>query len=376
MPPEQPSIRLVEQVDMASQEQSFVTSTSSHGSMTDEDVESSQEDLVPNPRGAVWYEGGNVIVVSDEEKFRVHASILSRASPTLRNMVSSARKTKQGREGYSVIKFKRGNPAEVEHLLRAIYRPSYDFMSSLPGFISIYARLHLGRWYDVSGAQQQAINYLTSIYPADLYDLEGREKDCCLAESNGDSLVDAVLVAWLLFPESQQDVDLGDLLPRALYVFCQADSDTMLPALTKAKSIERGLALESGFNYDQENILYEWIRDQCFTSRTRLVKERHRMMSSVVSAQSPQCVVECPDRRARHIIKTGVLLDDCPAIPDLDWFQDLDKKCGLCAHCQMDVLKLVEQERLELWGRLPEIFDLDSRGMKYAVSCFIIKVLC
>ncbi|TFY79895.1 hypothetical protein EWM64_g4116 [Hericium alpestre] len=290
-------------------------------------------------------------------------SVLSKASPTLEILLESIGDEARQVGGCPAFKL-RGHELECEHLLRATYEPRYESEPTLPEFIAMEAWLNLGEEYSMPKLKQRAIDCMTSAYPPDLDAYDDFEARCCIADSDNDLNTDALLVAYLAMSHGVEIV-----LPIALYACCRLRIQDVLDALKETEALLLTLENENNYVYDTDYVLGSKIRARCHTGRSRLSTAIYDLFASVLrETSSPGCKqkVKCNaalNNLHLHALKTDALLNDSATIPDSDWLKKLDTKKTVCRGCHTHLEQIIEQERLDIWSKLPEIFSVSQETM-------------
>ncbi|CAL1699880.1 unnamed protein product [Somion occarium] len=119
----------------------------------------------------LWYEDGNIVLVADTTTFRVHSSVLSRASDIFRDMFSLPQP--QGEDtidGCPVVHLP-DSPHDLAIALDMLYNGMrYHLNDQPPLWTTVRAMLRMGTKYEMDALRQEAIDQLDRAFPKNLKD--------------------------------------------------------------------------------------------------------------------------------------------------------------------------------------------------------------
>ncbi|TFY74099.1 hypothetical protein EWM64_g9913 [Hericium alpestre] len=308
-------------------------------------------------RSTPWYNDGDILLKANGKFFRVHVSVLAGASGYFQDLVPSIEQGEKLFEGCAVLEINCSD-RKLRHVLRALYKRSFEDLSRLPETVELEAWLHLATNFRIWPLRQEAIDCILDAYPPDLKTFEDRLEACCVAESKGNRTLDAMLVAFLAM-----DHDLDTFLPSILYACCQSRLGMLgiYQILDETQRYAKRLKRQK-FTFDAFFDLYGDIMEKCYAGFSRLAVAHHDLLMAVFDAKfSPRCdqTLEC--RITLGILRErAFVMGDRPSIPRLDWLKDLDTAGKLCPPCHEYTRQITAVKRQEIWQRLPDIFDLDK----------------
>ncbi|PPQ72816.1 hypothetical protein CVT24_012892 [Panaeolus cyanescens] len=299
-------------------------------------------------RGRVWMDDGNIILQTGQTQFRVHRSILSRASPVFRDMFSMnsiPQPSETLTDGCPVVHL-HDSPEDLFFLLTAIYNPSYtaEPIKKPPRvpLAALSALLRLGNKYEISLLRK---NLLLRIQ--DKYVCSWDNVNFQFSMFHRSTVADAAYfdMANLLYEEG-----VISALPLALYdvirLFKTADilAGVLRKDETRATLLPQLLTVCLTGKEKLENAIcemYKWLRETPITSTCRYAPCRGTFL-------------DIERQIFRPATKMGYALE-------FDWdfifSQTTGEVCGACA-------QLADQKhedgREEVFATLPYIFGYTS----------------
>jgi len=291
----------------------------------------------------LWFSDGNVILATTTLLFRVHKGVLSFQSSVFRDMFTLPTTEDPDNDANEVVgmapELYEGFPLvtlpeegkDVEHLLKTIYDPRY-YNTNQPPDDKFEALTRLTFKYEFRGIRANVMEHLARMYPRTLNEFE--REGVWLRSENSIKILNCAVEAGI-----------DDLFP-GLYYACVFKEPSELRKLIPDTPAGRDALF------------------RVMAGRVELCHGVQHIMSRWMGL-TEKCIV-------LHKLKDSPY-DDVSWEPDSDeaFFSDsLENVSGenlvtyfqyrVCNSCQPFVVKSIEDERRELWGKVPKYFDLGS----------------
>ncbi|KAL6308622.1 hypothetical protein BKA93DRAFT_763419 [Sparassis latifolia] len=312
------------------------------------------EDL--NRHEEFWFQDGNIVLVATNTAFRVHAGLLSRASPVFRELfVDFEDVVSEQMDDCPLVRLD-DFAEDLAALLSVIYGGNGSFGPNVSRvqFSFVASLIRLGHKYQIIGLRDDAVARLKTCFPSKFEEWDNFEKlrSSSMTMEKTDAIT-AVNLARLTENHS--------ILPVALYGCCLLDTDTILfGTCRKDGSVER-LSPEDTRN--------------CIEGQRRLLRANRNALTWVFDAKkgSMDCELrESCSKILRTLPKTahieGILADWQALHP---WTVHLDM--NLCGSC----IKMLEtkdlEARRELWVQLPSYMgvSVEDWATEYVDEVFL-----
>ncbi|KAF7362277.1 BTB domain-containing protein [Mycena venus] len=121
----------------------------------------------PITRSSIWYDDGSVVLQAEHHQFRVHWSVLTHHSSFFRDMRGLPQPPDQPSvDGCPIVELQ-DVVADVEHLLKALYNPTFLLQKALPLPV-LSALIRLCKKYDFRDMLESTVDRLTFENPTTL----------------------------------------------------------------------------------------------------------------------------------------------------------------------------------------------------------------
>ncbi|KAF7351068.1 BTB domain-containing protein [Mycena sanguinolenta] len=292
-------------------------------------------------RSNIWYRDGSVVLQTESTQFRVHWGLLSQHSPFFRDLENIPQPPDEPTiDGCPIVELQ-DSAVDVEHLLTALYDPTFLSQTALPLAI-VGALIRLGRKYDFKNLLDSAVARLTFQNPTTL-----EEYDNLIADGNYN------LTRITSYPGYALDLltlarenNLGLVLPVAYYRALICDPLQLLEGTKMSGEKLASLSVDD---------LY-----RCLIGRQKLVTKQYQPGYTLgwlrewpyTDCRNPE---GCGAKRKlkfhsymdRNTVKAFVMVpSEQRAIP------------GICATCHQHVTESINEGRKKMWEELPGFFDL------------------
>ncbi|KAF8216761.1 hypothetical protein K438DRAFT_1901415 [Mycena galopus ATCC 62051] len=291
---------------------------------------------VPLTRSARWFSDGNVVLQAANTQFRVHWGVLALHSTVFRDMQGLPQLPDQPNiEGCPVVQLS-DNPDDVEHLLQALYTPTFLSRDKLP-LPTVSALIRLGRKYNSQDVLDSAVARITSYSPTTLW-----EYDECSTKTI--ESYDGLIFDLLAFVNEQK---ILAALPCLYYVL-----------VTKyiLEDLFNGIEREDGTVTSLSPVDLR----RCVVGQQRLFAKQFQpnyTFGWVRKWVFDDCTARAQCQRLRDSILQQYM-DDTQIEPL--YKPDLLGRVHFhfCAACKEHIRQCVTAGRKRIWTELPEIFDL------------------
>lgn len=299
----------------------------------------------PKHHSELWYEDGNVILITENVAFRVHRSILSRRSQVFKDLFAFPQpESIDTLEDCPLIHLSDG-AEDLAHLLEAIYN---GIRFQRHGIKTLWKDLKplllLSNKYQVEDVQREVIHKFQSYYVDDIEDWDSsyypnpppdgyvpfRAAEDCIAMAN---------IARLL--------DIHIAHRHVMYDCCQLSVDTLM----------RGVMPEGSQTYDR---LSEDDLLSCLKGQQTLMKESFALWGSLldpyIECGNDECVAnQVVLRRVFERDQTRCLSTD-PLYSEDQHIADKNAENPLCEQCFGTVKIRYKEKRGDILLRLKELF--------------------
>ncbi|TFY57397.1 hypothetical protein EVJ58_g7043 [Rhodofomes roseus] len=303
---------------------------------------------------AVWFEDGNVVLQAGEIAFRVYQGLLAMNSEVFAGMFSVPQPDSVERlDGCPVIHLP-DHPDDLRHLLRVLFIDKrFHRRDEQFSFAIIAALARLAHKYDIKDLLDDALHRMKSCFSNAFHDwAPTRDNECVgsplMAYVETDAIA-AVNIARL--------TDTPSMLPTALYVCCQLDTDNILNGVPRGHDAVERLSSED--------------ITRCLDARLKLVHDNVVSAFSIFTiatsdgcTSQKNCLLLLEELLEIEAEGRGLPLDNCSCLED--WIPPLREDAetgpileGLCASCQAMVQQRAADERKEVWERLPAIMGVE-----------------
>jgi len=299
----------------------------------------------------VWFEDGNVVLQAGGIAFRVYQGLLTLNSEVFADMFSVPQPNSVERfDGCPVIHLA-DHPDDLRHLLRVLfvdkkfYRRSEQFPCT-----TVAALARLAHKYEIKDLLHDALDCLSTCF-SDIFATWAAAHEGMGSPRMSFDWKDAIAVVNIA-----RLTDTASMLPAALYMCCQLDTDTILNgAVQKNGTVER---LSAGDTMG------------CLDARKTLVHDNiisaFRIFSPTTSDEctSPtDCIAHLTVLLQDHITYEGgsdnytCLSDWIPYLQtSMEHSQTYD---ALCTYCTSMVRVRSREQRADIWMRLPQALGVD-----------------
>ncbi|KAI0702942.1 hypothetical protein C8T65DRAFT_578972 [Cerioporus squamosus] len=167
---------------------------------------------VPTRNTDLYFDDGNLCIVTGRQYFIVHRGLLCRHSVLLKERIEAVKEEESFVEGLAVL-YLDDEPADFAYFLRALYGLAYD--ATAEAFAVTAAILRLATKYAVDALRDVIMRNLSLSWPTTLQMWEARERAATSAD--GVYAPRPVLPHPLLVIELAREVGAPELLPSAFY---------------------------------------------------------------------------------------------------------------------------------------------------------------
>ncbi|KAF7351076.1 BTB domain-containing protein [Mycena sanguinolenta] len=286
-------------------------------------------------RSTVWYRDGSVILQATNIQFRVHWGVLSQHSSFFRALEDFPQPSDQPTIDGSPIVELPDSAADIEHLLTALYDPTFLSQTTL-ALAVVGALIRLGRKYDFKNLLDSAVARLTSHNPATL-----AEYDALNVKSGSMRIMTYPGYSLDLLTLAQEN-NIGLVLPLAYYRTLRCSTPTEWVKQSHfchwRISVDASMAAKKlATKQFQPGYTLGWLREWPYPP---------------ADCDSPK---KCNATR-KHVFYS--FLDANRLKPFLEASQIEIWKGFLCVACYQHVFESVTAGRQKMWEELPAIFDL------------------
>ncbi|KAF8178682.1 hypothetical protein K438DRAFT_1844226 [Mycena galopus ATCC 62051] len=289
-------------------------------------------------RLTIWHGDDSVVLQVENTQFRVHWGILALNSSFFREMPQLPDQLSV--DGCPVVKLAGDTIIDVEHLLKALYTPTFLVQTSLP-FPVVTALIRLGRKYDFKDLLDTAVERLTFENPMTLEDYDALKQP-----NNSHQTTRILWYPGILFDmlTVARENNILSALPCAYFRAVQFCSSKFL-----FDGISRGdTTMTSLAPVDQR---------RCVLGREALIKVQAKEGYTVpwLYAGNGNCSdpAKCKNARALHLQKHVNELSLYALSTSLAFGASL-----FCVPCQKSYVELLDAGRKRLWEELPKFFEL------------------
>ncbi|TCD67813.1 hypothetical protein EIP91_011941 [Steccherinum ochraceum] len=321
------------------------------------DVEKNGSPDVAYKRGDVWFDDGNIILVSmDGTGFRVYRGVLSKYSEVFRDMfIIPQPADAETWEGCSVVHL-----ADTEKSLSRILPLLFNSDDILGlkrafAFETVVAMLQLGSKYQIHHLRQDAVSRLTTYFPTRLGDFMNNTIKTSTEKTtekpqdeepvyHTDTITNMWVTDVFAVINLARAHDLPDLLPAAFYMAAQNQTTSIFSVHTDLDHTEWQLCPDD--------------IERCIVAQDSL---RGKSLKFILLLERPSplcsdrqlCKKGLSDLRRRtldYIIPYG---GDTNVLQNSDWLSDM-----FCKNCDKHFVSHYNEERQKIWADLPKYFDL------------------
>ncbi|KAI1788492.1 hypothetical protein LXA43DRAFT_640779 [Ganoderma leucocontextum] len=307
----------------------------------------------------LWFEDGNIILLSRDTAFRVYRGLLTRHSVIFRDLFAVAQPSNsETMESCPVVHIS-DPPDDLRHLLRALcgLRKFPIISGERMEFAELAALVRMSHKYHVEDLHSRSMHHLKSYFTNELstWDSAGADGNLSLHITPPDAIA-AVNLARLTHTDS--------VLPTALYLCCQLDQELNLGVERADGSVER---------LDQRDL------ELVLRGRTELVRASTRGACTICKpVPGAQCASSkggqgC-ERALREIL--SMMLDglqkdpigDIAGFAALDswehWIEDVVELWPLCEPCRAMLHARDLDVRKDVWRHLPSYMGVTVEDWK------------
>ncbi|KAF7351066.1 BTB domain-containing protein [Mycena sanguinolenta] len=293
-------------------------------------------------RSSVWYKDGSIILQAADTQFRVHWGVPSQHSSFFRDLEDLPQPPDQPAVDGCVIVELQDSAVDVEHLLKALYDPTFLSQTALPLAV-VGALIRLGHKYDFKNLLDSAVARLTSQNPATLEEFDAlfviKSKPTPIIIYPGYSLGMLALA---------REKNIGLALPFAFYLASGGNMEQFLQAVRRKDEAIPSLSLDDIC--------------RCFIGRQRLVTKQFQPGYTLGWLREwPHPPADCNNPAkctAKRKSKFHSYMDANCVQPFLEGSQADIWKGRFCAACYEHIIKSVTAGRKKMWEELLVIFDL------------------
>ena len=325
-------------------------------------VETPIEDWSPERDDELWFDDGNLILLSGNVEFRVYKGPLMKQSGFFKDMLSLPQPSAPESGTCATVQVS-DSPKDMRHFLRTFvdgtlrYVRMHAEMPALtiicrfePTFDEISAYIRLGHKYQCDKLVQRSIDYLKRYY-VDNFDEWFKVTSLDPPTFQSINRIGVVNLARL--------AGANGLLPVALMCCCMLGSD-----------ISKGFTREDG---TLETLSMEDLT-RCFVGRAKLLEATfvaaHKTFRDTVApdCKNPSRCKEALQRLLHQMVENGDLMKD---IRDLrfdnsktEYINSTDDDRALCSRCFTMIGKTGRQQEQhrEIFRKLPEMMDVQVEG--------------
>ncbi|RDX45991.1 hypothetical protein OH76DRAFT_1407329 [Lentinus brumalis] len=304
------------------------------------------EDWSPQPDEDLWFEDGNLSIVTGNVEFRIYKGPLMKQSGFFKDMLSLPQPSPPASGSCATVHVS-DSPEDMRHFLRTFVEGCLRFE---PNFNEISAYIRLGHKYQCDKLVQRSVDYLKKYY-VDNFDEWFKVTSLDPPTFQSIHRIGVVNLARLAGADA--------LLPVALMCCCMLGAD-----------ISKGFIREDG---TLETLSVEDLT-RCFVGRAKLLEATfvatHRTFRNTVAldCKNPPRCKEALQRLLHQMIENAELMRD---IRDLrfdnsktDYINSTDDDRELCSRCFAMIGKTGRQQEQhkEIFRKLPEIMDVQVEG--------------
>ncbi|KAF9646048.1 hypothetical protein BDM02DRAFT_3271266 [Thelephora ganbajun] len=313
------------------------------------DDESPTDPTVITPHDTFYFEDGNIEVLCGSTLFRVHTSILSLHSPTLRRMFAQASLAVADSPNGCPRILSSDTAADFSILLKVIYLPGFPERNKVPDFATFSSLLRITTKYEMPTVRSQLLEVVRDAYPETF---EGLDPSKVLGESVFGGQTPHPNAVLNLFVQQK----LTSVLPMAYYMAVRRglDSlmDTGLPASARLSPENLRVAIK-GLTALREMELKEIHR---LVLGSKLSCSRSKSNCSLCGTADPK-VMEAHQKVVDRITdssRSGTKVLQVLSLRDVCG----DDLLGFCEGC-VEGLEVGHAEmRKKAWTMLPDLFGL------------------
>ncbi|KAH9479729.1 hypothetical protein JR316_0008324 [Psilocybe cubensis] len=250
---------------------------------------------------------------------------------------------------------------DLEYIISIFYDNIRHHMREPMKFKDIAALLRLGKKYEIGHFQDEALRRLRHDLPSTYNTWEAQ-------------------LGWVYCQDVCQILEVWNFYPQIISLAHEIGLETILPAaylcLIQSQSVEN--ILQGKFQWvgqtcnrsvqesDQETTIYSFPQSAvhaCLIGRDKLLCEIQKTyidwFQTDVVLPGEDCTTpsECQQEKAETLASlTGMkFFDDIKA---MDFDTDFNTETSVCSSCKRSVKDVIQQNRMEIWSRLPSIFGL------------------
>ncbi|KAJ7928422.1 hypothetical protein B0H13DRAFT_982159 [Mycena leptocephala] len=297
-------------------------------------------------RSDVWYKDGSVVLQAQNTQSRVHWGVLSQHSSFFRDLQDLPQPPDHPTvDGCPIVELQDA-AFDVEHLLKALYDPTFLLEKALPLPI-VAALIRLGRKYNFQRLLDSAVERLTFENPSTL-----EEFDALNSEPLGMTYGPSRIVSYpgLLFDVLTlgRENDILSILPCAYYRLLEGDYSLA--------QLFDGVKRRDGTTASLAPIDLR----RCILAREKLLKKRFHpgyTLEWIRKWEYDDCTKPEPCRLVRNTLLEFYV--DTAAVGSLVGGRSLSGFCAhLCATCFEHATDSLTRGRKKMWEELPGFFDL------------------
>ncbi|PCH43108.1 hypothetical protein WOLCODRAFT_103090 [Wolfiporia cocos MD-104 SS10] len=290
-----------------------------------------------------WFPDGNIVLVAQEDAFRVHQSVLSRGSTFFREMFGVPQPLDSEKlDGSYVIRL-----ADRSDDVRCLLRVLYDGGSMLLGpdteveFSTIAAVVRLGHKYELDDLKFAALGRLERCFPTEYVNWDftsNRAKSCGVVIKPADAIV-AVNLARL--------TNTLSILPVALYQCCWLSTEDLLQG-----------GMDSIDKLSTDDLR------RCINAKALIALSTSGIIATISRKRPYTCSCEAVVRRVvEHLANDH---EACLDPSQVQWpnrsIKYIERHC--CPACRAEVQSKRMQQAKITWSRLPKLMDLNAPAWK------------
>ncbi|KZT68733.1 hypothetical protein DAEQUDRAFT_811975 [Daedalea quercina L-15889] len=303
------------------------------------------------PSKTLWYEDGNVILIAENQAFRVHRCVLSQHSPVFCDLFTVPQPSCALLvDNCSVIHLP-DDPLHLQFFLSAIYDRS--FFSGAGKFSEIAevasGILSMAHKYDVQSFYEEAIYRLLEDYPATFDQFHSTEQ-YSLEPFEPAHHAGAIFV--INAARRIHTPELLGFLPFAFYLCCLLDGEVLVQGVPRSNGELEKLSVED--------------LCRCINGKEELMKANAAAtmcLGPFTENLAGDCKTLDTCKGALMKVTQDALEADifsaCDALTNIDdWIEETAKIHGMCALCTAHIESMHRVAQKEIWDGLGGIFVL------------------
>ncbi|KAI8995705.1 hypothetical protein BD414DRAFT_409771 [Trametes punicea] len=315
-------------------------------------------DIEPDPN--FWFDDRSVVLVAQRTAYRVHRSLLARASPVFHDLFTIAHPDTHAFPSGQPVVHVSGSAHDVKGFLHTLYdwRKDLSALASHPAWLAdghpnvpfpvLSALMRLGHKYQIPDMVDDAVRYLEAYLTTDFRTWMTAVhvlSDCMVVD-----IFETVNLARLTRKPA--------ILPLALYLCCLRPIDAISNGIKRQNGEVVRLSAEHTLRClrARESLMLEWCQLPSTLRRTQCASQ---CANKELCAPSLEVLFRCAVHTLAQTARPTVFLNRL----QLGRLLRHPALLSLCSLCKQSLFDMIEEQQGKTWERLLEILGLSTTDL-------------